>query len=143
MPDNRSKRLMPAVMDVGTFLQRFGTEEACWEHLRNTRWGADLERFACPDCRHANHFFAGRRIGRIPSAAQLIQRPVDLAIEHGLVADEPQHGFGVRQGGHEGAAGTGSDVLLLQTGALRTTLESDDRCDHDGFLPFPAHSAVS
>ena len=63
MPDNRSKRLMPAVMDVGTFLQRFGTEEACWEHLRNTRWGADLERFACPDWGHARGWWlASRRL---------------------------------------------------------------------------------
>jgi len=50
MPDNRNQRPMPAVMDVGTFRHRFGTDEACWEHLRNTRWGPNLERFTCPDC---------------------------------------------------------------------------------------------
>ena len=33
MPDNRSKRPVPAVMDVGTFRERFGTDEGCWEHL--------------------------------------------------------------------------------------------------------------
>ena len=39
MPDNRSKRPLPAVMDVGTFRERFGTDQGCWEHLRDTRWG--------------------------------------------------------------------------------------------------------
>ena len=46
MPDNRNKRPLPAVMDVGTFRERFGTDEGCWEHLRNTRWGPNLGRFA-------------------------------------------------------------------------------------------------
>lgn len=36
MPDHRSKRPMPAVMDVATFHRKFGSEEACWEHLRIT-----------------------------------------------------------------------------------------------------------
>jgi len=53
MPDNRSKRLTPAVMDVATFQRRFGTDQACWEHLKETRWGENLERFACPDCGYA------------------------------------------------------------------------------------------
>lgn len=49
MPD-MSKRSRPAVMDVATFLQRFGAEQACWTYLRDARWGPDLERFTCPDC---------------------------------------------------------------------------------------------
>ncbi|MCH8148576.1 MAG: hypothetical protein IH987_11365, partial [Planctomycetes bacterium] len=48
MADNR-KSPLPTVMDVGTFRERFGTDEGCWEHLRNTRWGPNLERFTCPD----------------------------------------------------------------------------------------------
>ena len=61
MPDNRSKRPLPAVMDVGTFRERFGTDEACWEHLRNVRWGPDLERFTCPDCGHGKGWWLANR----------------------------------------------------------------------------------
>jgi len=61
MPDNRSKRPRPAVMDVGTFQRRFGTDEACWEHLRNNRWGSNLERFTCPDCGPTRGWWLGRR----------------------------------------------------------------------------------
>jgi hypothetical protein len=48
-------------MDVGTFQRRFGTDEACWEHLRNTRWGEDLGRFACPDCGHGRGWWLANR----------------------------------------------------------------------------------
>ncbi len=51
-PDNDDKTPIPKVMDVGTFHERFGTYEACLEHLKRLRWGADLERFQCPDCGH-------------------------------------------------------------------------------------------
>jgi len=61
MPDNRSKRSIPAVMDVATFQGRFGTEEACWEHLRNTRWGPNLERFACGGCGQTQGWWLGHR----------------------------------------------------------------------------------
>ena len=61
MPDNRSKTPRPAVMDVGTFRERFGTDGACWEHLRNVRWGPDLERFTCPDCGHARGWWLANR----------------------------------------------------------------------------------
>ena len=63
MPGDRNKLPLPAVMDVGTFQWRFGTDEACWEHLRDVRWGADLERFACPDCGHVRGWWlASRRL---------------------------------------------------------------------------------
>jgi transposase-like protein len=61
MPDNRSKRPLPAVMNVGTFQQRFGTDKACWEHLRNIRWGPNLERFTCPDCGHTQGWWLENR----------------------------------------------------------------------------------
>ncbi len=61
MADNRSKGPLPAVMDVGTFRERFGTDEGCWEHLRNTRWGPNLERFTCPDCGHARGWWLANR----------------------------------------------------------------------------------
>ena len=61
MPDHRSKRPIPAVMDVGTFQRRFGSDEACWEHLKNMRWGANLERFACPDCSHPKGWWLANR----------------------------------------------------------------------------------
>ncbi len=61
MPDNRCKRPLPAVMNVGTFRERFGTDEGCWEHLRNTRWGPNLEQFICPDCGHARGWWLAIR----------------------------------------------------------------------------------
>jgi transposase-like protein len=61
MPDDRNQRPLPAVIDVGTFRERFGTDEACREHLRNTRWGPNLERFACPDCGHVHGWWLGNR----------------------------------------------------------------------------------
>ncbi|MBI1825791.1 MAG: transposase, partial [Planctomycetes bacterium] len=61
MPDNRNKRPMPAVMDVAMFHGKFGTDEACWEHLRIRRWGPDLERFVCPDCGHTKGWWLGHR----------------------------------------------------------------------------------
>ena len=61
MPDNRSKRPLPAVMDVGTFQRRFGTEEGCWSHLKTIRWGPCLERFTCPDCGHSRGWWLANR----------------------------------------------------------------------------------
>lgn len=61
MPDKRASTTIPAVMDVGTFLRRFGTDEACLEHLRRVRWGPDLERFRCPECGHAHGWWLPRR----------------------------------------------------------------------------------
>ena len=61
MPDNRGKRPMPAVMDVSTFHRKFGTDEACWEHLRISRWGPNLEQFVCPDCGHTKGWWMGHR----------------------------------------------------------------------------------
>jgi hypothetical protein len=61
MPDKRSKGSIPAVIDVNTFLRRFGDDDACWEHLRVTRWGPNLERFACPDCGHTKGWWLGNR----------------------------------------------------------------------------------
>ena len=49
MPDrDHHKTPLPAVMDVGTFFERFGDDESCLEHLRVVRWGEKLERFECP-----------------------------------------------------------------------------------------------
>lgn len=53
MPDEtRSKRSVPEVPDVASFIRRFGDDAACTAHLRETRWGPNLERFICPDCGH-------------------------------------------------------------------------------------------
>jgi hypothetical protein len=34
MPDNNHKTPIAKVMDVGTFHEQFGTDEACLEHLK-------------------------------------------------------------------------------------------------------------
>jgi hypothetical protein len=52
---------MPEVMDVGSFQRRFGNDEACVEHLKNTRWGANLERFVCPDCGYSKGWWLAKR----------------------------------------------------------------------------------
>ena len=61
MPDNRGKLPIPSVMNVAEFMARFGTHEACLEHLRKVRWGENLERFACPACGHAHGWWLARR----------------------------------------------------------------------------------
>lgn len=42
------------------FLDRFGSEQACWQHLRTLRWG---DGFECPRCGETKHwgFYAERR----------------------------------------------------------------------------------
>jgi hypothetical protein len=52
---------MPAVLTVAAFVQKFGTEEACLEHLKTLRWGANLERFTCPACGHTRGWWLAAR----------------------------------------------------------------------------------
>ncbi len=61
MPDKKRKRRLAAVLDVGTFHERFGTDEACLDHLKDTRWGKDLEAFTCPVCKHEKGWWLGHR----------------------------------------------------------------------------------
>src|SRR5210317_197715 len=61
MPDNQGKLPIPSVMNVADFMARFGTHEACLEHLRKVRWGENLECFACPACGHAHGWWLARR----------------------------------------------------------------------------------
>ena len=62
MLDNDHKTPIPKVMDVATFHQRFGSDEACLEHLRRLRWGANLERFECPECGRHKMFSVSARL---------------------------------------------------------------------------------
>ncbi len=53
MPDeNRPKHPIPKIPDVASFMRQFGEQAACTAHLREVRWGENLERFICPDCGH-------------------------------------------------------------------------------------------
>lgn len=53
MPEEtRPKHPVPKIPDVATFMRRFGEDSACAAHLREKRWGPNLERFICPDCGH-------------------------------------------------------------------------------------------
>lgn len=61
MPNERGKRRVAAVMPVGEFHARFGNDDACHEHLRVVRWGAKLERFVCPACKHGKGWWLGSR----------------------------------------------------------------------------------
>ncbi|MCP4640120.1 MAG: IS1595 family transposase [bacterium] len=61
MPDHEHRTAIPAVMNVGQFMARFGRHEDCLEHLRTLRWGSDLERFVCPDCGHARGWWLAKR----------------------------------------------------------------------------------
>ncbi len=60
-PDNDHKTPIPKVMNVATFHERFGADEACLEHLTQLRWGVDLERFTCPDCGHGRGWWLDHR----------------------------------------------------------------------------------
>ena len=61
MPDKKRKPRVAAVLDVGTFHERFGTDEACVDHLKEARWGKDLEGFTCPVCQHEKGWWLGHR----------------------------------------------------------------------------------
>ena len=61
MPDDQRKTPIAAVMNVAEFMERFGSQEACVEHLRTVRWGRNLERFACPACGHRKGWWLPRR----------------------------------------------------------------------------------
>ena len=61
MPDNHPKTPIAAVMNVATFHERFGDDQACLEHLKQVRWGAKLERFVCPDCGHPRGWWLPKR----------------------------------------------------------------------------------
>jgi len=51
MPDEvRPKHPVPRILDVASFIRRFGDQTACALHLKKVRWGPKLERFVCPDC---------------------------------------------------------------------------------------------
>ena len=53
MPDDtRPKHPMPKIPDVASFMRQFSDDDACAAHLRDKRWGPNLERFICPDCGH-------------------------------------------------------------------------------------------
>lgn len=61
MPDKRAYLKLPAVMTVDQFRRRFGDDQACAVHLRTVRWGAQLERFECPACRHGRGWWLPQR----------------------------------------------------------------------------------
>ena len=61
MPDKKRKTGVAAVLNVGAFHERFGTDEACLDHLKETRWGKDLAGFTCPVCRHEKGWWLGNR----------------------------------------------------------------------------------
>jgi transposase-like protein len=61
MPDEQRKTPIPAVMNVAEFMERFGGQEACVEHLRTVRWGQNLERFVCPACGYHRGWWLPRR----------------------------------------------------------------------------------
>ncbi len=48
-------------MNVATFHERFGDDQACLEHLKLVRWGGNLERFECPDCGHQRGWWLPQR----------------------------------------------------------------------------------
>jgi transposase-like protein len=61
MDANGHKVPLARIMTVAEFHQRFGTQEACVEHLRKVRWGEGLERFVCPACGHTQGWWLGKR----------------------------------------------------------------------------------
>ena len=61
MPDPQAKSPIPAVMNVAEFMRKFGSEQACLDHLRTVRWGEKLERFVCPGCQHAKGWWLAKR----------------------------------------------------------------------------------
>ena len=53
MPDqNRPKHSRPHVLDVASFMDRYGHHDDCVRHLKKIRWGSSLEEFVCSSCGH-------------------------------------------------------------------------------------------
>ncbi len=46
---------------VATFHGKFGADQACLQHLKQVRWGLNLERFECPDCGHGQGWWLQKR----------------------------------------------------------------------------------
>ncbi len=60
-PDRDHKTPIPKVIDVATFHSRFAADPVCLEHLKQVRWGLNLERFECPQCRHRQGWWLQKR----------------------------------------------------------------------------------
>lgn len=45
---------MANLVSLTEYMERFGTEDACWQHLRQARWGEDG--FECPRCHETEHW---------------------------------------------------------------------------------------
>jgi len=54
---DKNKKL---VMSIGKFIERFGTEEQCWEHLFSVRFCGNLQ-FVCPRCGGTSFYFLKSR----------------------------------------------------------------------------------
>ncbi len=61
MADKTGKTPIAKVIDVAAFHSRFGAERACLEHLKQVRWGLNLERFECPECAHRKGWWLKKR----------------------------------------------------------------------------------
>ena len=62
MPDRTvPKHPLPGIPDVASFFERFSDDGKCKEFLKETRWGAHLERFICPDCGHTRGWWLPNR----------------------------------------------------------------------------------
>ena len=57
----RPKHPVPKILDVASFMRRFGDDAACAAYLRKARWGPNLERFVCPDCGHSRGWWLPTR----------------------------------------------------------------------------------
>lgn len=45
---------MPRLLGLQAFMEKFGTEDACWTYLREARWGQ--QGFQCPRCAETEHW---------------------------------------------------------------------------------------
>ena len=59
--DQPRKLPRPKVLTVFEFHERFGADPDCLTQLKALRWGAELERFACPACGHPRGWWLGKR----------------------------------------------------------------------------------
>ncbi len=59
--DIRDSTIHPASTDLAIFYERVRSDAACLLHLKELRWGADLERFCCPNCGSSKGWWLDRR----------------------------------------------------------------------------------
>jgi len=80
---DKNKKL---VMSIGKFIERFGTEEQCWEHLFCVRYCEDPQ-FVCPGCGGTSFYFLkSRHLAQCASCKRQVSPIVGTIMEKSKIS---------------------------------------------------------